>query len=230
MFFINDFISANQSNFVEENFGHSYSYNENGHRTKPLKQLDTSNYILFTGCSHTEGTGLSVEETYPYVTSKLLGMDYYNLGAKGSGCDIMFYNIFTWLNKFVHKPKLIVVQWPYQLRYARYNTPDNITISKEGNWSQDKYKDFMLLGDRVGYFDLRTHLYDNLLKQIDIPKVYVSFPIFNIKIQDYISFDTIDKAHDNKHNGPKSHRLLSEKIVDKYLNVDTYSNTRGQSD
>lgn len=226
---ISDFIGAGTPNCTSRDTP-LHVYNDLGHRCKSITQIDTSNYILFTGCSHTQGVGLELEDSYPYVTSKLLNSDYYNLGIGGSGCDVMMYNLMTWLHKFDHKPKLLVVQWPFELRYVRQITENNKNIQTEGSWSKDIYLDFMLNGDRVGYFSLRTKLYIKLLENINIPKIYVSFPEYNRHLQDYIEFQDIDKAQDNQHLGPKSHRLLSEKIVDKYLNVVTYSNTRGQSD
>ena len=38
----------------------TYSYNEYGHRSKNISDIDLDNYILFTGCSHTEGVGLEL--------------------------------------------------------------------------------------------------------------------------------------------------------------------------
>lgn len=224
--FTNDFISVGYPYMVSPG-NPVFTYNENGHRSKPLSVLDKSNYILFLGCSHTEGYGLEVEETYPHVTSKLLGLDYYNLGIGGSGCDVMMYNLLTWLHKFEHKPKLLVIQWPFHLRYIRQSNEGIYNLQTEGNWSKDLYLDFLLNGDRVGYFSLRTRLYIKLLENIKIPKIYVSFPEYNRQLEDYIVFQELDKALDNQHLGPKSHRLLSQKIADKYLNVDIYSDIRG---
>jgi len=43
----------------------TYSFNNQGHRSKNFKDIDQDNYILFTGCSHTMGIGLELEKTYP---------------------------------------------------------------------------------------------------------------------------------------------------------------------
>lgn len=220
-----DFICAGTPNAISGDTPVNV-YNELGHRCKSITQIDTANYILFTGCSHTQGIGLELEDSYSYVTSKLLNSDYYNLGIGGSGCDVMMYNLLTWLNKFDHKPKLLVIQWPFQLRYSRQSNQGIDNIQTEGSWSSDIYLDFMMNGDRVGYFSLRTRLYLKLLENIKIPKIYVSFPEYNRHLQDYIVFQELDRAQDNQHLGPLSHRILSEKIADKYLNVDVYSTNR----
>ncbi len=210
---------------------HDYTtdlYNELGHRCKSISNIDTNNYILYTGCSHTEGVGLHLENSYPYITSQLLNCDYYNLGVGGSGCDVMMYNLLTWLHKFDHKPKLIVIQWPFHLRYVRKIKADDNILQTEGSWSKDIYLDFMLNGDRVGYFSLRTQLYLKLLQNINIPQIHISFSEYNRHLEDYIIFQEVDKALDNQHLGPESHRLLSGKIVDKYLNARHIDNIRGQ--
>lgn len=235
---INDgFIGTGYPNMISSTTTEVYNYNEYGHRCKSLDQLDKNNYILFAGCSHTEGVGLSVEDTYPYITSNYLKSDYYNLGVGGSGCDVMIHNTLLWLHKFDHKPKLLVIQWPFELRYIRESTVDEKFVETEGSWSKDNYLDFMLLGDSVGYFPLRTKLYIKLLSEIKIPKIYISFTSYNRHLTNYITFQNLDKANDNQHLGPLSHKFLAENIynvyikkTDKYLNVDTYSTTRGQSD
>ena len=53
----------------------SYDRNSNGHRCKNIDEIDLNNYILFIGCSHTEGIGLKLEDTYPYLLSNKLECD-----------------------------------------------------------------------------------------------------------------------------------------------------------
>ena len=60
----------------------TYQYNEYGHRCKSIHDIDLDNYILFAGCSHTEGVGLELETTFPYLVSNQLGNDYYNMGGR----------------------------------------------------------------------------------------------------------------------------------------------------
>jgi DNA polymerase III alpha subunit len=53
-----------------------------------IEDIDLNNYILFIGCSHTEGIGLELQTTYPYLVSEELKCDYYNLGLGGTGIDV----------------------------------------------------------------------------------------------------------------------------------------------
>ena len=55
-------------------------YNSFGHRCKEIADLDFDNYVLFAGCSHTVGVGVTVKQSYPYRVAKKLKCDYYNLG------------------------------------------------------------------------------------------------------------------------------------------------------
>ena len=53
-----------------------YNYNSLGFRCKEPNELDFDNYVLFTGCSHTEGVGLALEDTYPYKIAEHLKTDF----------------------------------------------------------------------------------------------------------------------------------------------------------
>ena len=81
----------------------SYVRNKNGHRCNELEILKNE-YILYTGCSHTEGIGIALEDSYAYISSKNLGTDYYNLGLGGSGIDAMIYNLSVWFAITPKKP------------------------------------------------------------------------------------------------------------------------------
>jgi hypothetical protein len=94
-----------------------YNLNSHGHRSIEIDELEDP-YILFTGCSHTEGHGLAIEDTYACVVAQQLNMNYYNLALKGSGVDTLYHNLLLFLNKVKVKPKLIVVQWPEIARMA----------------------------------------------------------------------------------------------------------------
>lgn len=221
MLYLNgDFIGAGQSNqIVNHDFGITHYYNSNGHRTKDLKDLD-NDYILSLGCSHTEGVGLELNETYSHRISQSLNLDYYNMGVGGSGCDVAFYNLMTFLSKQKNKPKIIVFQWSFHLRFARFSTEknDGLHVQSEGSWSTSAPSEFAILGERIQYFKFRTHMYHNIVNLLDIPVVHVTFEEYHNKIvTNYVKVAAIpnDKAKDNVHLGPLSHKELSENILKK---------------
>lgn len=97
----------------------NYRFNSSNLRMeKELIDVD-DNFILFIGCSHTVGVGLPLEETYPYLTSKKLGIDYVNAGAPGASIKFTFLNLFYAL-KYFRRPKIIVVSWPSYGRYSLF--------------------------------------------------------------------------------------------------------------
>lgn len=193
----------------------TYSFNNQGHRCKNFEDIDQNNYILFTGCSHTMGTGLELEKTYPYLLSKELGMDYYNLAIPASGMDIVEYNLLTWLFKIQKKPRLVVIQWPDHSRFAEYDPLRNNVMAR-GTWQQleDNYISFIANSEDTGLAYARKYLTFKLLENsIDLPLV-----TFNYGNQEgYSIYDLnmprIDKARDLAHAGINSHASFTKTLV-----------------
>jgi len=205
----------------------TYIRNSLGHRCKDIKDIDFNNYFLTTGCSNTEGIGLHLEDTYPYVLSKKLNCDYYNLGLGGTGIDILFYNLITWLCKVKQKPKFVVLQNP---DYTRFSLKEGSTIGKGGPWiadnsnlslaDQSKLK-FFVLGDEIKYFEHQYEMKKKMIKNIiDVPVIDVYFPgiISTERFQlEHVLFlnKIIDKARDNSHSGRLTNKEISSQILDK---------------
>jgi hypothetical protein len=191
-----------------------YKYNNFGHRCKNVEDIDLENYILFAGCSHTEGEGLHLEETYPYLTAKELGTDYYNLGIRSSGFDVLFYNIMQWLALYP-KPKLIVLQYPDATRFA-IPVENSRLIVPVGSW-RTRTLDFLLNADELGLFTIRNFWYNKILNNyIKSPVVKLNFGGTKSYDSDAIRVEKFDLAIDNLHYGFETHTNCSEVIVDSY--------------
>ena len=204
----------------------TYNRNQNGHRCKEFEDVDLNNYILFTGCSHSEGIGLELENTYPYLVSKSQDCDYYNLGVGGTGIDVLAYNLITWFSKVKHKPKAVVIQWPDYTRFiskANHNTTDTDLLIANGSWSTRTGIDkFCVIGHDIGFFELRRTMMYNLIKNvIDCPIIEIAYD--NAKFND----DTLlllpakqDLARDLIHCGILSNlsyaSIITDIITDKY--------------
>jgi hypothetical protein len=208
----------------------SYNRNTNGHRCKEISDIDFDNYILTTGCSHTEGIGLELEKTYPYVLSQNINCDYYNLGLGGAGVDVMIHNLTVWLNTY-KKPKALIVQWPTSVRFIRasgdpYKINFTEPVTKEGNlitvgpWTDDDAEtDVLVSGDYIHYFKTVELLAKIKLESFDIPQVHLMIeaqPQPEFFTKKYVRFFGIDVARD-EHNGINSHATLATKVHQKLI-------------
>ncbi len=219
----------------------SYVRNSNGHRCKEVSDIDLDNYILYTGCSHTEGIGTELEKTYPYLVSNKLNCEYYNLAIGGTGIDVVNYNLNMWFAKIKKPPKLLIFQWPYHVRATVKNFENPRKIIPEpwndyGPWSAKNtdiknHKDignFLISGEDIGYFKSLRILTKNLAYNIascPILEVTTEFNQFN---QGEYVLKKIDSARDissiknSGHLGIKSElanaNLLYEEAV-KLLNI-----------
>jgi hypothetical protein len=219
-------------NWYYRNIEITYKYNKNGHRCKDIENIDLDNYILFTGCSHTEGVGLELEKTYPYIISKSLNMDYYNLALGATGIDVLEYNLINWLTVVKKKPKILVVQWPDHTRFISLNFKYKNLIPK-GTWSDDtETKKFIVAADISGFYNARKMITLRLVK-----KIYD--PIYAINMSNIEKYDDngnfwkkLDVARDLCHYGVQSNQKLADTFLnqyaDKYLNARDNHDIRGQ--
>lgn len=186
-----------------------YNYNNLGHRSKNIENLNLDNYILFIGCSHTEGTGNYIEDTFPFIVSKLLCIDYYNIGLGGSGLDVMFYNLAVWMQKIEKKPKKIIWQWAEPTRF--------LTIEKEevhihGIWEKKpEVENFIFAGYENGFSASRISLLQQYLKQINIPITLLAEQFSTYPAD--ILYKKIDIARDDKHYGVESNKNIANLIA-----------------
>jgi len=197
----------------------SYIYNDNGHRCKNISEIDLDNYILFTGCSHTEGIGLCLEDTYAYLMSQQMGCDYYNLSLGGTGLDVLSYNLVTWFSKVKKPPKLLVVQWPYGARLTLSDAiqSDPTPFYTQGIWGAKEYRelgDFLILGEQVNFFNTLNTLTRNIVKNI------APCPIIEVRTQNDtrtpvdVIIKFMDHARDMKGNDMISHMgIMSNKFT-----------------
>lgn len=202
--------------WVYNNIQIEYSYNENGHRCKALKDIDLDNYILFVGCSNTEGIGLKLEHTFPYIVSSKLSSDYYNLGIGSTGIDVMEYNLFTWLKNVHAKPKFIVVQWTDYSRFLSKNL-DYETFLPCGAWLEDTYvKRFITDAEITNHNKARKFIFENLLKYaiLDIPIIRIQHSALKYYDEKTLFWPRADQARDLIHPGIKSNEYIANLILE----------------
>jgi hypothetical protein len=197
----------------------TYNHNSLGHRSIEPQNLNLDNYILFTGCSHTEGIGLELEKTYPYLVAEQLGCDYYNLALGGSGIDAMMHNLSLWLGKVKERPKAIVVQWPDEARFLLTTKLVN-KLQPIGMWSRDEeIKRFMAAGSFNGFFSSRKNIAYKFINSFNDDTKIVNVDI-NYRaaetMENFILLPCLDRARDLVHFGIKSNQVLAKRISDTF--------------
>ena len=186
-------------------------YNSFGHRCKEIADLDFDNYVLFAGCSHTVGIGVTLKQSYPYLVAKKLKCDYYNLSVGGGGIDAVEHNLLMWFTLYDKPPKYIFCEWPDHARFMA-QFPGYKYIMPAGNWT---HSEFLVLADTP--LKIKEQLTYKLLHQLSpCPIIDIrysgmavisnnSYTIWHIKD---------DIGTDGSHAGPKSHKATAEKIIE----------------
>jgi hypothetical protein len=84
-----------------------YNFNSYKYRCNEFNNQE----ILILGCSQTEGHGLPLELTWPYLISKKMNKDYINLAKGGDGAQAQITKAFQFFKEF-YNPKYIFAVFP----------------------------------------------------------------------------------------------------------------------
>lgn len=210
----------------------TYQINKNGHRSKDVSDLNLDNYLLFTGCSITEGVGLEESKTYSAVLSKKLGCDYYNLGLGATGMDVVIHNLIVWFSTIPKKPKAVIIQWPDFTRCITGTSVDH--LETRGLWQKnDDYNRFVDLGIKLHFFAARSLLIQSLVKTIiNVPVIEIGLAKMVPMHEQIMLLKVVDFARDLSHPGIKSNERIAEDIYDSLINnecLNFYQNTELKS-
>jgi hypothetical protein len=209
----------------------SYVRNSNGHRCKEITDIDLDNYILYTGCSHTEGIGLKLEDTYPYLLSQKLKCDYYNLSIGGTGIDAVNYNLLMWFAKIKKPPKLLILQWPHHTRATTkfFENPHKLIPEPWYNYGIWSTKDtnnknhknignFLMSGEDIGFFKSLRILTKTLAYNMATCPIFELSTAYDLLNEGEYQLKQIDKARDISPAMPRGHLgIKSELINTNYL-------------
>jgi hypothetical protein len=187
-----------------------YDRNSYGHRSKEIENLD-KDFILFLGCSITVGSAVSLKETFPYLVSQQLGIDYYNLAVEGAGYDLVSFNLSSWFKHIKLKPQAVIIKWPQIVRTFRAYQDKIVPI---GPWSCKSD-----IGDRISEQDWRnfnsvidTDYFDHYSKIIR-DTIVSMLEYQNIRVIEVDNTNQIDYGRDLKHPGTKTHELFFRNIL-----------------
>lgn len=195
----------------------TYDYNSLGHRSKEIDKLDLDNYILFTGCSLTEGLGLELSKTYSNLVSQQLNSDYYNLGLGSTGIDTMLHNLIIWREVVPKLPKILVVQWPERVRYLT-STPNLDMILSKGPWNNEsEVERFILAGEESNFFLTRRLLAYKIIETLFKCKIIQINIYSNSYDKGVLTLRSLDLARDNMHPGIESNLKFANRICREIL-------------
>lgn len=87
--------------------------------------------LYVNGCSHTEGTKLSLDDmkqAWPYKLKEMLNVDMYNESCTGVSNDRIFRSTIATLSTIDWKPDLVIIQWTHP---DRFEVPHDKMLGKE---------------------------------------------------------------------------------------------------
>lgn len=150
-------------------------FNSLGHRCNELSKLNLHNYILFLGDNITLGLDKPVEQTYPYLVSHSLKMDYYNLAIFNGGIDCFKYNLLSWFKKYSKtSPRFIVVG--FEFLNAIMVSNHNYEYLNAADFNQEDVVDLYNYANLSGFFSGRNLINQSLiLRNINVPIYQLNF-------------------------------------------------------
>lgn len=191
----------------------TYQYNNHGHRCIEINDL-SEGYILFAGCSHTEGIGLKLERTYPYLVSQHYQRPYYNLALGGTGPDVVMFNIMGFLSKVKIKPSVVVIQWPDFSRFFHINKDWFMNLYMASAATNIIFK-YMITNDipyrqNVFYrYNTLQHLSNYGIQHICEETVESDGDTAKVKFPNFV-----DRARDLSHGGNITNELRAKNIIE----------------
>ena len=210
--------------YYDESNTITYNYNSLGYRSPEIKDITRPFFISF-GCSHTLGTGLHIEDTYSYLLSRDLNLDYLNFGMGGAGQNVVWSNSTKWLSANHPKPEFVILQWPEVERLTVY-TDNRINLFLP-NWpgkpdtKKSERNMYLYMLDCEDYLHTQALMYyenTNLLwKLAGVPTVNFTLAsgagdLFNIKCFRGWTIDESKAARDLMHPGPEFNKQIVEYI------------------
>jgi hypothetical protein len=193
--------------FYDSLLGHDLAdiFNSRGHRCKEIEEINLHNYILFAGDNVGVGWGTPVEETYPYLVSKALSSDYYNLSIFNGGLESLRYNLITWYHKIPQKPRAIIISNEFLNSFIVSDL--NNTTFLPCNLDDEKVQAVLDAGNTTNYFLTRQYFTDKLISNL------IKTPIYQIEFKDRTPAFT-NNVINLKHEGDIfDHNEISKLIV-----------------
>jgi hypothetical protein len=188
----------------------TYVYNSYGYREEEYNLTSKYN-ILCLGCSHTEGIGLRLKDSWPSILkTKLSNFNVYNFGIGGSSSDTVA-RILTNIAS-VFNPYAVFILWPSVARYELYQDTKPVFY---GPWSTN-----------LSHYNLLTeeHIYNNFCKNkliVELLQNKYNFKVYSVDVDTFALDDPFKQlgrkssARDN-HFGPDQHQEIARRFMEQY--------------
>ena len=206
MFSLVDYFSSpaillTRANTTKTHFSAESVYNSFGYRTHEFDNI-TDRHIVVGGCSHTEGVGLHLEQTWVKKLEKELDAQIINLGVGGSNAEFVSQNLSLWLENY--KPLAVIAQWPNVYRATHWYNSEARFMNN--NCSDELYKQKLLQGDEhfLLTFVKNVVYLDNICKQKNIPLIHIYLDVPGPE-QTLLEKQGIEMHYDNKLPGKTWH-------------------------
>jgi hypothetical protein len=203
----------------------TYTYNELGYRGDSIYKGGVR--ILSVGDSHTEGVGVSDEETWSHQLSKLIpnGVDL-NAGFGGRSNDYIARTILTMFKTF--RPDVVLVMYTYPTRKEYYTKKGDLQPFHVNPWGyfkndevgKDEHQSYLKIShdenDMINWY--KNHLLiSNFLKANNTPFFWNGSFLNDNTIKEDNRFDGeydnfLDKSAEKTHAGPLHNKLYAKKL------------------
>lgn len=151
-----------------------FNFNSYGYRTHEFDK-SLNDYILISGCSLTEGHGLSLNQTWGKKLESQLNKTVINLAKCGSNAEFVGQNLINWINSDFNKPQAVIVQWPDPYRLTHWSKSSAYFVLNQ--LSDDLYKTKLKQGEEHFYLPWIKSVIelDAKCKSVNIPLLHLCF-------------------------------------------------------
>lgn len=138
-----------------------YKLNSQGYRCDEFKNQE----ILTLGCSQTEGHGMPIDLTWPYLLSQKMNKEYISLAKGGEGMQAQITKAFQFFKEFYH-PKYIFAVFPITrievplINFRSKNDKDNKHLQ-----SREHIGKALLSNSLIEKFSKEPHMAENVLPE-----------------------------------------------------------------
>lgn len=203
--------------FYDNLLGHdltdpNLNLNKHGHRCAEIADVNLHNYILYIGDNVALDFNSPVEKTYPYITSKSLSMDYYNLSIFNGGIDAVKYNLLAWYYTYP-KPKFVVIGTEFLNSFLVCN--NSLEDFKAADYNTETVAQIARVGETSGFFPARRILAEHLLLNM------VSIPIYQINFENKSMLFNSSVINVPYSGDIFDHENISKSIAKQYRSIKT---------